>query len=163
MTDQAIAHDSRAIANRILDVAAGRQISLTIMQLVKLIYFAHGWNLAIRGEPLSKHSAQAWQYGPVFPHVYKVLQSSRSRPIDGRILSKETGKPLVEEFDQQERDLIDEVVDGYGRMHAFQLSNLTHGEGTPWDKTMKTTGIYSEIKNDLIREYFSQMTNARQN
>ncbi|MGZ0189059.1 MAG: Panacea domain-containing protein, partial [Alphaproteobacteria bacterium] len=51
------------------------------MQLQKLLYFCHGWNLEIRGEPLVADSFQAWQYGPVHPSVYREFRYFGSADI----------------------------------------------------------------------------------
>lgn len=52
-------HDSRAVANRLIEMADERGISLTIVHLVKLVYFAHGWHLGLFHRPLIRHAVQA--------------------------------------------------------------------------------------------------------
>src|SRR5579862_1609210 len=116
----ATGHDSRAVANRILEAARARGISLTIMQLLKLVYYAHGWNLAAYGEPLTRDAAEAWQYGPVYPTVYRALKNGTE--IVGPVRDFRTGVAVVDNFSPTEEAIIDFVVDNYGRMHAFQLS-----------------------------------------
>jgi uncharacterized phage-associated protein len=148
--------DSRAIANKILEKAAARGQPLTIMQLVKLIYFAQGWYLAFVDKPITYHPAQAWQYGPVYPHVYKAFPKAGSAPLQGLILDKATGKPYVADFHDDEAELIDWILEQYGRMHAFQLSQLTHADDGPWKITYDATGPYSEIPLSLMRSYFKR-------
>ncbi len=48
-------HDSRAVANRLIDHADEEDGLVTILQLVKFVYFAHGWTLAVYDRPLIYH------------------------------------------------------------------------------------------------------------
>ena len=151
-----LGYDSRAIANRILDIAQRKGRSLTIMQLVKLIYFAQGWYLAFTDRPLTSNSAQAWQYGPVYPLVYKVYSGAGSRPITGPILNKSTGEPYKADLSEEEEDLLEWIVDEYGAMHAFDLSKQTHADDGPWKAVVDSSGYYSEIPNSLLKAYFKK-------
>jgi uncharacterized phage-associated protein len=148
--------DSRALANKILQRAADRGQSLTIMQLVKLIYFAQGWYLAFADKPITYHPAQAWQYGPVYPHVYKAFPKAGSAPLQGLILEKSTEKPYTANFTDDENELIDWILERYGKMHAFQLSQLTHADDGPWKITIDKSGAYSEIPIPLMTSYFKR-------
>ena len=55
-------HDSRTIANEFLRLAAERHTGLTSTQVLKLVYIAHGWSLALLGKPLIGDEIQAWQF-----------------------------------------------------------------------------------------------------
>ena len=44
-----MSYSASAIANEILARATGAGVSLTSMQLIKLVYIAHGWSLAVYG------------------------------------------------------------------------------------------------------------------
>lgn len=147
-------HDVRAVANMILAIADRKGIPLTIMQLLKLIFFAHGWTLALFDRPLSANKAQAWQYGPVFPHVYKSYPGAGSQRIDQPIIDKRTGRPFASHFSQEDLDVMESVVDGYGHHHAFSLSAITHAEGSPWHHTFNNVGAYTDIDDALIKDYF---------
>lgn len=154
-------HDARAVANEILRRANKLGINLTIMQLIKLVYLANGWSLALLGRPLVKQSAQAWQYGPVYPHVYKTFNRFGATPITDVARDKRTGIEFAEHFDEDESALIDAVVNAYGRMHAFQLSNIMHRAGTPWSVTFEESGPYSEIPENRIKEHFLELKKQR--
>lgn len=154
-------HDPRAIANRFLVLARRGGEQLTLMQLIKLVYLAHGWSLAIVGRPLSATLPQAWQYGPVFPQVYKAFKKFGSAPITELAIDKVTGRDFSADFDDDEKRIIQSVYDSYGSMHAFRLSDIMHREGTPWTNTYKSSGQYSAIPNAIISEHFKDLKEQR--
>ena len=55
--------------------------AITPMQLIKLVYIAHGYMLGKHGRPLLDEAVQAWQYGPVVPSVYQAVKSFQSAPV----------------------------------------------------------------------------------
>lgn len=66
------------------------------LQVLKLLYFAYGWTLAFRDEPLFEAKIQAWKYGPVIPLGYHNLSYYASNPIEAPTLARD--EPL-EEFE----------------------------------------------------------------
>ena len=80
---EAAMHDSNKIANEFLRLAKESGQSLTPMQLLKLVFIAHGWMLGLYGEPLISDDVQAWKYGPVIPDLYQTLLLSKSVPTRG--------------------------------------------------------------------------------
>ena len=87
-------YDVRAVANFFLDQAQEEGQKLDHMKLQKLAYIAHGWHLAITGEPLFHERVEAWPYGPVIPDLYhelmpdnpkcKILTAERRKLITAR-------------------------------------------------------------------------------
>lgn len=71
-------HRPEAIANEFLRKSG----VLTQMQLQKLAYMTHGWNLAVNGEPLVDREPEAWDRGPVFPDLREHIKAAGSRPIE---------------------------------------------------------------------------------
>jgi len=155
-------HDSRAIANEVLDKAWESEISLTKMQLIKIVYFIHGWSLAFFGKPLVEDRPQVWKLGPVYPRLYKSLAGYTSESVNKKIIHKETGIPHVAGFLlPNQRQLIDDITSGYGKLHAFVLSERTHEKGTPWDIAMKSKGLYSEIDDETLVAHFKELMKKR--
>lgn len=154
------AHDPRAIANKILDVRAETNETLTIMQLIKLAYIADGWALALLNKPLSNEAPEAWQYGPVFRSVYNAFSGTGACPVTGRACVRGTNLPLNESFTAEEEALIRMVVRSYGKLSAYALSNLTHQAATPWSKAYEE-GVYTDIDTEEMRAHFESLKEKR--
>lgn len=155
------AHDPRAIANKILEICEAEGLHVTIMKLLKLVYLADGWSMALRDRPLSSEPPQAWQYGPVYPTVYKAFNKFGSSRITAPATQPGTDIPVAEEFSTDELALLKQVVDSYGKFHAFQLSEIMHRDGTPWSRTFNSRGRYAEIPVEFISQHFKGLRQER--
>lgn len=71
-------YKAKAAANYCLDLAEEEGKRLDPMQIQKLVYFAHGWYLALTGEPLVEEHPEAWAYGRSFPA--SITSSSSTAP-----------------------------------------------------------------------------------
>lgn len=152
-----ISHDSRAVANRILEKSRVKNQgidSLSIMKLLKLVYFAHGWSLVFSDVPLVQQSPQAWKYGPVYEDIYDSLSNWGKNTIKTLIIDEKTKLPYSEMFTASQDRVIDFVLEKYSNFSAFALSDKTHQLGTPWDISFKGDGVYSEISNNLMQKHY---------
>ena len=120
------------------------------MQLLKLVFIAHGWMLGLYGRPLICDTVQAWKYGPVIPDLYRSIRHFRNNPVTG-VLATTDGTDL----DEFETDLINQVFENYGQYTGIQLSMLTHQAGSPWHMVYKPNQADTVISNDLIKLYYS--------
>src|SRR5690348_2726800 len=84
-------YDPRAVANYFLDLASVDGESISPLKLQKLLYFGHGWHLAITGEPLLSERIRAWKYGPVVESIYYQFRRFGNRPITTRAGELDTG------------------------------------------------------------------------
>ena len=148
-------YDSLTIANRFLDLADRQGTSLTPMQLIKLVYIAHGWSLGLFGKPLVRDRIEAWQYGPVLPKLYEEVRTYRSNPV-----TEVLAAPLGEALSQEDDDLVRDVFRRYGPKDGLELSRLTHAPGTPWSNTYRPGGFGSLIPDDLIGAYYRHLANS---
>ncbi len=126
--------------------------SLSPMQLLKLVYVAHGYMLGRHGRPLLSESVQAWQYGPVVPSVYQAVKQYRSSPVP-RVPSAAHDYC----FDADEVAVMNQVVRTYGKASGVTLSAATHRPGTPWEVTWSRYGKNAEISNDLIEAFYAEL------
>lgn len=154
--------DARAIANFILDYADEQGIDLTIMSLLKIIYFAHGWHLAEKNEPLVKNQFEAWQHGPVVRALYEQFSKSGDKPIKvrGMIFDPVRGTSSIAQcrLTSEEAQFLRNIFDTFAGFHAFELSHLSHVPGSPWDRiwnaSLTRVNPGMKIPNELIRAHF---------
>lgn len=140
-----------AVAKYILDRAHSMGLTLTPMQLLKLVYIAHGWMLGRHGRPLFNEQVQAWQYGPVVPSVYQAVKQFGSSPITNINCMPADG------FDADEQGMMDFVVKNYGAANGIMLSTATHQPGTPWHQTWSVAHNSAPISNDLIQSFYATL------
>jgi uncharacterized phage-associated protein len=163
-------YDARAVSNFFLRRASDSGAALTVMTLLKVLYFAHAWHLAKTGNPLIAQPFEAWQYGPVNRVVYEQYKGYGRTPIDKPAVSFDPTsmefKPTEAQFDVSTRHLLENVFDYYARFDPFKLSDLTHEEGGPWHtiwtEAQKRAVPGMVIPNQLILSWFQKSeTRAR--
>ena len=164
-----MAYDARAVANYFLQLAAKERRPLDPMGIQKLVYFAHGWNLAVFGSPLIQQRVEAWDYGPVVSDLYQAFREFGPNPITEpakkyefdpitRVVAESVPTIGESEDTKDTRALIERVWEQYKHLTSIQLSNLTHLPGSPW--TVAREQGKREIDDDLIRKYIQEQ--ARQ-
>lgn len=152
---QPLGHDARRVAEYVLWLASESGKRLDPMQVLKLVYIAHGWMLGLRDSPLINESAEAWTYGPVVPSVYQKYKKFRSGYVTDVPETEPSG------FTEGERTLMRQVWDRYSGFTGLQLSELTHKPGTPWAITRQVVGAGAVIPNDLIQSHYKQLARER--
>lgn len=155
-----MAYSARQVANRLLTLSAGRGKALSLMQILKLVYFAHGWCLALRNEPLISEPIVAWKHGPVIESLYFDFRRGQGIWDLVPLPPEPEARPIGERDDK----LLGQILDTYGDEDAFMLSYLTHLPDGPWDKVYREGTHGAIIPNSLIREHFREKLRlARQN
>ncbi|MFW9618889.1 MAG: Panacea domain-containing protein [Sulfurospirillum sp.] len=160
-----MAYSSKAIANEFLDLAKEEDISITPMKLQKLVYIAHGFNLAVFGDALLDEKVRAWKYGPVIDSLYYEFKSFGNRNItrkatdvevddDFDIIVKEPSIPKEDDFTKR---LISIVWNKYKDLSGIQLSALTHQDDTPWKKSYIPHVSNIIIDNNVIKEHYKEL------
>lgn len=161
-------YSAKAVANYFLQQADNNDGKIDAMKMQKLVYFAHGWCLALKDSPLITERIEAWRYGPVVRELYSAFRDAGSGPIthpayeavlkDGKIgfyipdINEEDEDGQVDK--EFAKSLLDEIWKVYGEFSAIQLSNLTHEPGTPWSETWSASKRNTIISDELIRIYF---------
>ncbi|WP_300526944.1 type II toxin-antitoxin system antitoxin SocA domain-containing protein [Maricaulis sp.] len=150
---------STQIARHLLELAKLEGRSLTPLELIKLTYLAHGWSLGLRDEPLVADSAEAWQYGPVFPDLYHALKKYRASSVT-EVPAAPIEELLDGELSDDDKDLIGSVFEAYKGLSGVQLSALTHQPNTPWDQAWKIPGRNTTIKDEAIKAHFKELAGS---
>ena len=167
-----------AIANYFWDLAEAKGEKLSPMKVQKLVYYAHGWCLALTDQPLINEQIEAWKFGPVIPSLYRALRHYGNAPITAPVShwvpqgrSREKGEteyreviPCVDDRPEdaaETRKLLDRVWEIYGKYSAVQLSNATHEEGTPWHQVFEEyqgeIPRRTDIPSAIIKAYFQTL------
>jgi uncharacterized phage-associated protein len=172
MIDQASkAYPAIAVVNYFIERGAHEGIKLSPMKLQKLVYFAHGWFLAVTGKPLIEESVEVWKYGPVIRKVYHELKHHGSSPVVTPIETTEyaftrqpdgtadfvvtTAVPVLPPRSEDTARLyavLDRVWDIYKQFTAKQLSDMTHEKGSPWERTVERNGGRIIMSQDISQE-----------
>ncbi|MEM9538469.1 MAG: type II toxin-antitoxin system antitoxin SocA domain-containing protein [Cyanobacteria bacterium P01_E01_bin.42] len=121
--------------------SAGELISN--LKLQKLLYYAQGLYLALRDRPLFAESIESWIHGPAIPEIYDRYKQYGSGSL-----------PFPENFDYTKfedeiKEVLEEVYEVYGQFSAWKLRNLTSNE-----PPFKNTPTGSEISLDSLQQYF---------
>jgi len=163
-------HESKAIANYFLRLAERDGTTLSPMKIQKLVYFAHGWHLAIYNDPLIDDTVEAWEFGPVIPtlyHDFKKYGNGRiteqaaklviTKSDDWRKSSFRYENPELK--DSQTETFLDVIWEKYKAFSAVQLSNLTHLPDSPWSEVYsKNVGRKNvDIPDEQIKAYFEKL------
>jgi uncharacterized phage-associated protein len=125
------------------------------LKLQKLLYYAQGWHLGIKGTPLFSEEIQAWVHGPVVPEVFQRYRDFKWKPIaaehDCASLPEPTHRYVMS------------VLKAYGHLRADQLERLSHLED-PWRSARK--GLDPKVSSKVVishesmRKYFVKLANG---
>ena len=116
-------------------------------RLQKLTYYSQAWALVWTGRPLFAEPIQAWQDGPVAPHLrttcmyYTTPMSMSIKGADSSNLSSDA------------KAMVESVLAFYGELKRESIVNLTHSEA-PWD-SVYVEGHNVEITRDSMLRYYT--------
>lgn len=144
-----MAISSLAVANELLRLARDEGCELTNMQLQKLVFFAHGYHLALQNEPLYFEETRAWPFGPVIPDLYEHLQKYGSSGVTNNL-------PAFDQMNDAQRNIIKIVWDSYKHYNAWRLSDISHRPGSPWEQVWKYDR-FGRIELATVRDYYREL------
>jgi uncharacterized phage-associated protein len=164
-------YPAKAAANFFISQALQEKSELSPLKLLKLIYIAQGWYLALSNEDLIDEPIQAWQFGPVVESVYHEFKCFGNKNITH--LAKEYGLDSDGDFDISIYEIpkkdkmvnvfLKKVWDIYKQYTAVQLVNWTHLRDSPWYKAWFEEGGVNKknysISASLIKDYFKGLSN----
>lgn len=151
-----------SVANYFIGLAQKENKPITQLGLMKRVYIAHGFALALLGRGLLDprfDKVEAWKYGPVIPSVYHTFKQYRNNPITEKCVVMEWDEkrneptfPTPELTDKEGKSVAEMVWKRYSTYTDGQLVDLTHMKGTPWSMCF-IEGRNAEIP-DVLTEYY---------
>lgn len=155
-----------AVANYFIELAREENKQITQLGLMKRVYIAHGFSLAINDKSLLDPRfdvVEAWRYGPVIPCVYHSFKQYRADPIEEKTVIMEWDehdcKPRFhtpELMDEDARQIVRMVWARYAGMSDSEMVSLTHKPGTPW-AVCYVEGLNKRIPDDVTRLYYKKL------
>lgn len=134
--------DALAVANYFIELALNEDKPIHLLGLIKRVYIAHGFSLAINNKGLINprfDKVEAWRYGPVIPSVYHTFKVHKAQPITefaaNMVWNEENSQPewLTPRLkDEDNRRIVEMVWKRYANFQDSELVSLTHKKGTPW-------------------------------
>lgn len=164
-----MATNATALANYFIDLAKNNGVELRQLGLMKRVYIAHGFSLALFDKSALDPRfdvVEAWPYGPVIPSIYHSFKYNRTNPITEksvieRVEEKDDGT-LEESFEVPELHDIDikcvaEMVwERYKDFDDYRLVALTHRHGTPWSLCFEE-GKRNEIPDLYTKAFYKKL------
>jgi len=142
--------------------------TITPLQLIKLVYIAYGYTLAILNKKLFSEEIEAWQFGPVVPSVYHTFKHYKKSPITDlstEITFDDNFKFNEEIFTMNSEDenyetviqILDKVWENYQQYSGYELIDLTHKDGTPWSNIFNYDKHHIKIDDNSIKDYYKSL------
>ena len=120
---------------------------LNMTNIQKWLYICYGVHLVLYRKRLLNESPKAWDYGPVFPRVYKA-QKKHDNKLN--LLQISCSVESLQKHDE----VIDATLDVFGRWSTGGLIEWTHEPGKAWDKKFNHGGKYSHMDDlDILFDF----------
>lgn len=147
-------YPSIKVASYIANICEEFGYHINNTKIQKLLYCCYGSVLAVLDQRLCDEYPRAWQYGPVYPRVFKYINKKGI----SKLLDECHDLDAPEEVTQ----LIKETVRVFGKFSASSLSDWTHRQDSPWYTALheldgEPNGF---IPDSIIQDYFSQFVKA---
>ena len=140
-------HSLNNIASYILNKYQGE---ITPMKLQKLLFYVKVWTLVADKKMIKSSDAFfAWKHGPVNPFIYHQYKTYKNNPIQDT--------PHFTPLSNEEKEVVDFILDSYSFYNAITLSKATHGED-PWINKRDVNG---RITDQEILDYYTQESFAK--
>jgi uncharacterized phage-associated protein len=161
-------YDARQVANFILDNFCPDRFQISSMKLLKIIFFVYGWYYSTYEKKLFHNPIEAWEYGPVVRAVWSEFSESGKAPVKGRASFLNLASGLWQEapstLTAEDADFVLQTTREYIDHTAWQMSDMTHAEGSPWYEVWHSQALSANlgmrISDGAIREYFANRVNS---
>ena len=157
-------NNALSIAYYFVDLAKGEDVELKPLRLMKLVYIAHGFMLALLDRTAIDprfDKVEAWKYGPVIPSVYHSFKRYGNNPIEEKTVilndeQKDNGQLTINVITPQlqgdeECKVCNIVWKRYKQFSDIELGDMLHKPGSPW------AYVYKEGKNNEIPDLVTKI------
>ena len=126
--------------------------NITLLKLLKLLYYAEGCSLAVGNGSLFDEDIIAWEHGPVVVEVYQqYCRDPYNLPFD-----ENKDKESIKKITPTDENLLNQVYEIFGQYSAWGLREKTHRE-RPWlEATENGTVLKKKISRDTMKEYYKE-------
>lgn len=141
--------DSRDVAAYIAQQCIENGFSYNNTKIQKLLYCCYGAILAIKSERICDEFPRAWQYGPVFPKVFKAISKGSDLAQYSFVVKEEAPEDI--------KRILNKAILTFGKYTATSLSRWSHKSGSPWDIVVNEVGKMNDfIPDNLITKFFKE-------
>ena len=156
-----MAYTPQHVANFFLEKAESENVPLSQLKLIKLVYIAYGWYLALTREKLFNEHIEAWQHGPVIPSIYHEFKDYGGQPInrlayDLDLDTFEYVSPKIPAHDERTKIILGKVWGAYKKFTGWSLRNKTHEDDSPWSRVYENGQRGIRLKDEDISEHFTK-------
>ena len=137
-----------------INAGDGEYEGISPLKMQKLLYYAQGIHLALHDIPLFDDPILAWPHGPVVNEVYQHYKG-----FGGNVIAHvftETDEIILDtiENDPLAHESLELTYANFAIYTAWQLRNMTHEKGSPWEVVYNSGKGNCEIEQSDIKEYF---------
>lgn len=152
-----------SIANYFIDLAHSQGKIIKPLRLMKLVYIAHGFMLAMLNRSVLNprfDTVEAWKYGPVIPSVYHSFKIYGNNPITKKttVFIDEEGRQDIEYKiatpqleDSEAKQICNFVFKRYEKFSDWDLVEFLHKPQSPWGL------VYREGESKTIPDLYTKI------
>ena len=156
---------TKAVANCILDLSKKSKVTVDAARLQALVYFAHGWHLAIHRDALIAEDIEAHKLGVSITSILDNCMVYGGDHVTKKLSEYDNKKEEWIEPELARKDpaikLVARIWDVYGNLSDGELRKQTTGFGTPWYQVNPGGEDSIPINNRIIQEYFINLAHIK--
>ena len=131
---------------------------LSKSKALKLLYILDELSIKKSGIPYFNLKYKVWKFGPVSEEIFIDLSSETTLLKEYIERSSEEGTTIInpiadfndDEFSDNDIQLLDFVVERFGKQNAKELVSYTHRKNAPWHNTAKKNSVLELLENEEI-------------
>lgn len=133
-------------------VQADGEDRMSLLKLLKLLYYAEGCSLALGRGDLFGDKIVAWEHGPVVEAVWRKYKGDPYNIPFG----SDADHASVAKISAADKGFLENVYNVFGKYSAWGLRDMTHSEA-PWIIATENGRIFNrEIDRDEMKKYFKE-------